>query len=43
MRLFRQSLGILGTCMREAPEFSARRRRQAVGGPAGADRSSGKP
>ena len=26
LRLFRQSLGILGTCMREAPEFSAQRR-----------------
>jgi hypothetical protein len=27
LKLFRQSLGILGTCMREAPEFAARRRK----------------
>jgi len=36
MRLFRQSLGILGTCMREAPEFSAKRRRKAALGGASA-------
>jgi hypothetical protein len=29
LRLFRQSLGILGTCLREAPEFAARRRHAA--------------
>jgi uncharacterized protein (DUF362 family) len=28
MRAFVQSLGILGTCLREAPEFASRRRRQ---------------
>jgi hypothetical protein len=33
-RLFRKSFGILGTCLREAPEFAARRRRR-TGPPAG--------
>jgi len=28
MRAFAQSIGILGTCLREAPEFASRRRRQ---------------
>ena len=32
LRLFAKSFGILGTCIREAPEFSARRRRRPVGG-----------
>jgi hypothetical protein len=31
MRLFCRSLGVLGTCLREAPEFGARRRRAAPG------------
>ena len=30
-KLFAQSLRILGTCVREAPEFEARRRRQEAG------------
>ncbi|MEZ5287077.1 MAG: DUF362 domain-containing protein [Vicinamibacterales bacterium] len=31
MRAFVQSLGILGTCLKEAPEFASRRRRQQPG------------
>jgi hypothetical protein len=31
MRAFRESLGILGTCVKEAPEFSSRRRHAASG------------
>ncbi len=28
MHAFKQSLGILGTCIAEAPEFASRKRRQ---------------
>jgi hypothetical protein len=31
MRLFRKSLTILKNCVKEAPEFAARRRRLAAG------------
>ena len=30
MKFFKQSLKILGTCVKEAPEFAARKRRKAV-------------
>src|SRR4029077_6426000 len=29
MHAFKQSIGILGTCMKEAPEFASRKRREA--------------
>ena len=33
LKLFARSFGILGTCIREAPEFAARKRRRASCGP----------
>lgn len=33
MHAFKQSLGILGTCIKEAPEFASRRRHQQAGRP----------
>jgi hypothetical protein len=33
MRAFRESIGILGTCIKEAPEFAGRRRHAAAEAP----------